>query len=342
MDYDALIQFIQGHFTDGLVVVVGSGLSMAEGLPGMSDIAASLCSQAGELSDGDFELWQKIKRSIENNEGLEAALLKDASSETLREWIVKCTCDLLLPKEQEVISAVLAGEKTLRMTTFLNKILRPPTGLPILTPNYDRLIEVACELAGFHVDTLAVGHYAGAFDHQQSCMASCKGITRRGKTSVLNHFPRAVVLKPHGSFDWYQTSSGPRRCSYDLPRARLVITPGVNKYKEGYAAPFDTHRDRANDYVKQSAHLLIVGYGFNDDHLQIHLLNQIHSGTPTLILTQIANQKTVDLVNESPNCVCVSKHPTEAGVSVCTSTGSFEKAGSDLWDLGVLTKELLP
>jgi len=42
MKYAELTQFIQGHFTDGLVLVVGSGLSAAEGIPGMGVLAAHL------------------------------------------------------------------------------------------------------------------------------------------------------------------------------------------------------------------------------------------------------------------------------------------------------------
>jgi hypothetical protein len=68
-------------------------------------------------------------------------------------------------EERAIMSAVLEGSRILRLTTFLDKILKPTTGLPILTPNFDRLIEVACEMAGFRMDTTAIGHYAGAFDH---------------------------------------------------------------------------------------------------------------------------------------------------------------------------------
>ena len=184
------------------------------------------------------------------------------------------------------MSAVLRGDRSLRLTTFLAKVLKPTSGLPILTPNYDRLIEVACEMAGFHVDTTAVGHYAGAFDHARSCMGSCRGITTRAKTTVLDHFPRAIVLKPHGSFDWYQFGNDARRCSLDLDAERLIITPGLNKYRAGYNSPFDKHRDLANDYIRQAGRLMVVGYGFNDDHLQTHLVKRIQDGTPTLILNR--------------------------------------------------------
>ncbi len=275
MDYDALASFLPEQFTDGLVLVIGSGLSAAEGIPGMTALAARLISRAGSLAEPDATLWSQIKEALDAGEGLEAALLKHPPTDTLEVWIAKGTSELLMPKEREVMSAVLRGERTLRLTTFLAKVLKPATGLPILTPNYDRLIEVACEMAGFHVDTTAIGHYAGAFDHTRSFMGSCRGITRRAKITVLDHFPRAIVLKPHGSFDWYKVGNDARRCSMDLDAERLIITPGLNKYRAGYSTPFDKHRELANDYIKQATRLLVVGYGFNDDHLQTHLVRQI-------------------------------------------------------------------
>mgnify|MGYP001566673410 FL=1 len=341
MDYDALVTFVQEHFTDGLALVIGSGLSAAEGIPGMPALATHLSNGAGVLTGTDARLWNQIKVVLDADEGLEAALLKHPPSDTLEVWITQRTCELLMPKEREVMSAVLRGDRSLRLTTFLAKVLKPTNGLPILTPNYDRLIEVACEMAGFHVDTTAVGHYAGAFDHARSCMGSCRGITTRAKSTVLDHFPRAIVLKPHGSFDWYQSGNDARRCSLDLDAERLMITPGINKYRAGYNSPFDKHRDLANDYIRQAACLLVVGYGFNDDHLQTHLVQRIQEGVPTLILNQSASAKVEKLAEESPRCVCLSKPTAWAGVAMVTKGHRFERQGHDLWDLGVLAKELL-
>ena len=341
MDYDALVRFVQEHFTDGLALVIGSGLSAAEGIPGMPALATHLSNGAGVLTGTDATLWNKIKAVLDTGEGLEAALLKQPPSDALEVWIAQRTCELLMPKEREAMSAVLRGNRSLRLTTFLAKVLKPTNGLPILTPNYDRLIEMACEMAGFHVDTTAVGHYAGEFDHTRSCMGSCRGITTRAKTTVLDHFPRAIVLKPHGSFDWYQSRNGARRCSLVLDAERLMITPGINKYRAGYNSPFDKHRDLANDYINQAGRLLVVGYGFNDDHLQTHLVKRIHDGTPTLILNQSASLKVEKLAEESPRCVCLSKPTSWAGVSMVTKGHRFEHQGYDLWDLGILAKEIL-
>lgn len=341
MLYNDLVKFIQNHFTDGLALVIGSGLSAAEGIPGMAPLAMHLDRSASTLTGSDATLWAQIKKVLDADEGLEAALLKHAPSDTLETWIAKQTCELLLPKEREVISAVLRGDCELRLTTFLRKVLKPSTGLPILTPNYDRLIEVACELAGFHVDTTAVGHYAGSFDHTRSCMGSSRGIATRAKTTVIDHYPRAVVLKPHGSFDWYRSGNDARRCSLDLDCERLIITPGLNKYQAGYNSPFDKHRDLANDNIKQAARLLIVGYGFNDDHLQTHLEKRILDGTPTLVLNRSVSDKVVKLAEQAPHCVCLSKSAAGVGIAMVTNGARLEHTGHDLWDLGVLTKELL-
>ena len=191
------------------------------------------------------------------------------------------------------------------------------------------------------MDTTAVGHYAGAFDHARSSMGSCRGIATRAKTTVLDHYPRAIVLKPHGSFDWYQSGSDARRCSLDLDAERLMITPGINKYRAGYNSPFDKHRDLANDYIKHAGRLLVVGYGLNDDHLQTHLVKRIHDGTPTLIMNKLASSTVMQLAKDSPRCVCLSQPRAWAGVAMVTKGHQFEHQGCDLWDLGVLAKELL-
>jgi hypothetical protein len=340
-DYEVLAKFVQNHFTDGLALVVGSGLSSAEGIPGMAALATYLNDHATSLTGADAKLWSEIKKTLRAGEGLEAALLKHAPTNAIEIWVAQRTSELLIPKEREVIGAVFRGERTLRLTTFLIKVLKPTTGLPILTTNYDRLIEVACEMAGFHVDTTAVGHYAGTFDHVRSCMGSCRGIKTLAKKTVLDHFPRAIVLKPHGSFDWYLFGNDARRCSVELDAERLIITPGLNKYRAGYNFPFDKHRDLANDHIMRASRLLIVGYGFNDDHLQTHLVRRIQDGTPTLILNRSTSAKVEKLAKEAPRCFCLSKTPASSGVAVLTNGLRFEYPGHDLWDLGILAKELL-
>ena len=61
MDFDALVTFAQEHFTDGLALVIGSGLSAAEGIPGMPALAMHLSHSARVLTGTDATLWSQIK-----------------------------------------------------------------------------------------------------------------------------------------------------------------------------------------------------------------------------------------------------------------------------------------
>jgi hypothetical protein len=63
MMLDEIKKHLQGHFTDGLVTVIGSGLSCAEGLPGMGELADHLCATVGTgLGAVDQAAWAEIIR----------------------------------------------------------------------------------------------------------------------------------------------------------------------------------------------------------------------------------------------------------------------------------------
>ena len=58
-DYNSLVRFVQEQFTDGLVLVVGSGLSAAEGIPSMDVLAKHLINCEGSVPKTDSALWSQ-------------------------------------------------------------------------------------------------------------------------------------------------------------------------------------------------------------------------------------------------------------------------------------------
>ena len=151
VDYAALVGFIQAQFTDGLALVIGSGLSAAEGLPGMAALAAHLTRSAAALTGDEATQWGEIAAALAAGAGLEAALLRHPPTERLEAWIVRQTCELLVPAEKEALARALQGHGVLRLTKLLRRVLRPAAGLPIVTTNYDRLVEVA-KTQPIHID----------------------------------------------------------------------------------------------------------------------------------------------------------------------------------------------
>lgn len=65
---------LQNHLKDDLAIIIGSGLSCAEGLPGMNDLAKHLSEVIPpHLSESDKILWDSIAPQLVTL-GLEQAL----------------------------------------------------------------------------------------------------------------------------------------------------------------------------------------------------------------------------------------------------------------------------
>ena len=238
MDLHELKSLLQRHFGDGLVVIVGSGLSCAEGLSGMNELADHLqLTLSGGLEPPDANCWQKLA-PIVSAKGLEAALLEIAPTSGLEAAIVARTAEIMARREREIIAQVFAKTRTLRFTHLLPHLLKPETGLPIVTTNYDRLLEIAAEEAGLGVDTMFVGDFAGTINESESRLSFCREVNLEGRQVQWRYRPRINVFKPHGSLDWYHRDGKPVRYAGDLDLPRLIITPGLNKFRNGYKKSF--------------------------------------------------------------------------------------------------------
>jgi len=334
---------LQRHFTDGLVTVVGSGLSCAEGLPGMGALASHLEATVGAgLSISDQGRWAEIVPLIAAK-GLEAALLEKPPTSSLEAAIAASTADIVGQHERVVIEDVFARGRILRFTRLLKHLLKPLGGLPVVTTNYDRLLEVAAEEAGYGVDTLFVGHYAGQLNEQESNMGFLREVTLKAKNVRYHYRQRINVFKPHGSLDWYVRDGRPVRHSGDLHVPRLIITPGLNKFRSGYDSPFDRHRERANGAIDRASRFLVLGYGFNDDHLETHLTPRIKAGAPTLLLTHGLSPNALRLARENPAVIAI-QHGSDAGrhgSSVILAAKESFFPGLALWDLNHFVSEVL-
>lgn len=334
---------LQQHLTDGLVTIVGSGLSCAEGLPSMGELATYLDAKVTTgLAVADIKQWKMISPLLPAR-GLEAALLEVPPTPGLESAIVARTTELIATRERQILAEVFSRKRTLRFTRLVKQLLKPDTGLPIVTTNYDRLIEIAVEEAGLGVDTLFVGHFAGELNEQESRLSFCREVTLRGRRVQYRYRSRANVFKPHGSLDWYHRDGKPVRYSSDLDLPRLIITPGLNKFRNGYESPFDRHRERANSAIDRASRFLVIGYGFNDDHLETHLTPRIRSGVPTLLLTHQLSDNAAKLANECRNVIAVqyAEQGGASGSDVFVAGAETFFPGLDLWDLGSFVAEVL-
>ena len=342
-----LKRHVQEHFRDRLVVVVGSGLSAAEGLPTMGQLESHLRTEVPKhLPAGSAGEWKQVEAELAVGDGLEAALHRVQISEDLGATILSLTGTYVLEFEREVIRSAVAGERILKFASLLPYLNPTPNDpVSVVTVNYDRLVELGAEISGWGVDTMFIGTRFGVLDPALSERSFVQNIARRPKGGYrLIYRNRIRVYKPHGSLDWFKSDRGPLYCPIDFPGERLIVTPGVTKYRQGYERPFDIHREKANEQIDACRRLFCVGYGFNDDHLQVHLRDKMRAGTPTLILTRTLSTSAMDLIEQSSGAIAVSNNeedPTGSTIVVVTATDSEVIAAPPLWDLAVLIDEVL-
>lgn len=346
MDLHALKARLQAHLSDGLVTIVGSGLSCAEGLPGMGELADYLLANVGHgLSGADEAAWLAVSPLI-SAKGLEAALLAAPPTPLLEASISAATGQFISERERKVVSEVFAGKRKLRLTRLLAHLVKPAAGMTIVTTNYDRLIEIAVEEADIGADTMFIGRFAGQLNERESQMSFCRAATvKPRRTAVtLQYRPRALICKPHGSLDWYARAGRPVFYAGDLPDAvRLIITPGQNKFRNGYESPFDHHRSRANDAIDRAGRYLVLGYGFNDDHLETHLSPGIKGGKPTLMLTRSLSAVARQLALMHANVIAL-EHANVSGIEgtvVIAEQKEFFFPGVGMWDVDSFVTEVL-
>ena len=341
MELSTIKQYCQEHFSDGLVTIVGSGLSIAEGISGMGDLATHLLDEVPKKIESSSEAnWEKISEELAKGTDLETALLRHAPDDPLEAIIVTETGSLILADESKVLSEVLNHDRRLCFTRLLKHMLKPGTGVPIITTNYDRLIEVAVEEAGLGIDTLFTGHHLARHDPIGSRHSLCRSVTQQGKRVVRTFCDHAVVLKPHGSLDWYQKGTAPVRCTFPLDGPRLIITPGLNKFRGGYNQPFDAHRERANKEIDNASRFLVLGYGFNDEHLQTHLEPQLLRGKPALLITYSLSPKATELMTKCGSVTAIVSDKAGDGAMVYHAGESEFFPGANLWELGTFITEV--
>ena len=79
MDLHQLKLHLQAQFSDGLILIIGSGLSCAEGIPGMGGLATFLATEVPKHHQIDSDLkaeWGKVWMQLSNGIDLETSLLK--------------------------------------------------------------------------------------------------------------------------------------------------------------------------------------------------------------------------------------------------------------------------
>ena len=227
---------------------------------------------------------EKLKDDID----LETALHHVPLSSELTGRVVSETWNLLAPEDFKVFEESLNNLSLFPLGKLLKHMFRSTAKeLNIITPNYDRLAEYACEQENIH-------HYSG-FSH------GYRGYT--AKKDYLSCSRQVNIWKVHGSLGWFTNSNGVITSLSNINKipndlTPLIVTPGIEKYRSTHNEPYKTIIHESDDVMDKATAYLCVGFGFNDDHIQTKLVNRCaKNGASVTIITYELTEATKEFID---------------------------------------------
>lgn len=284
---EAISKQAQSYYNQTPVIILGSGASAAYGMSGMWDLSQHLIKtiEVEDLSQAEVESWTEFCDLLKGTVGLESALQKVNLSQVLTNKVVESTWALLVTQDIAAFEKSLIDLSLFPLGTLLKHMLGSTTKeINIITPNYDRLAEYACEQEKIH-------HYSGFSPGYRGSPV---------RKDYLTCSRQVNIWKVHGSLGWFVNEHGVNSSLSNIHRipkglTPLIVTPGIKKYANTHREPYKTTIHEADDVIDVASSYLCIGFGFNDVHIQEKLVNRCATDDASII---VITQKLSDSAKE--------------------------------------------
>lgn len=316
------------------LIILGSGASAAYGMSGMGALSEYLIKNvdASNFSQTDSAAWKSFCKALNDGIDLETALQQVTVSDAVTDKIINSTWALINKEDIEIFQESLQCNDFFMLTHLLEHIFKSSVNtINIITTNYDRLAEYACDQGRLH-------HYTG-FTH---------GFFRQITSPTEVRTARKInIWKVHGSLDWFQSpieDTVALSNIFEVPDnyKPQIVTPGTQKYQKTHFEPFRSIINNADVAISNAGSYLCIGYGFNDEHIQPKLMAKcLRNNTPITIITYALSDATRKIVTEgkAKNFLAIERGRTDEQ-SVVYSSLSNESiiVDKNIWSLeGYLT-----
>lgn len=315
MDKGDIFKEVQDKLRDVPLFLVGTGGSIPYGLPGMKRLAEHLETSLTPKYRGVAQ-WSDFLERLANGDDLETALTGLLLSSDVREDIIRATWELVTKDDLKLFEDLILKKKSLSAFSGLLRYFYSPTprNINIITSNYDRVIEYACDFAELPLDKRFGGLYCGYAANREM---------RREK--IVN------ILKVHGSLDMFQDVANKQVISvplqHEIPNGFMpcIITPGSEKYRTILQDPISSIFQEAMALMNQAAGYLCIGYGFNDEQIQTNIIKGIQRGKPIVVATmEISDQAMGLVINNSRNYAVLVKGQDRDTTRFMSSNGNID------------------
>lgn len=255
---EKIFKIAQSFLKNPPLIIWGSGATIPFGLPSMEDLNNALKS--------------KITGFDATNGNLEIELGKDKYQKQMTQ-IKKTIWDKVINADISVLERITSNSNLefIGIKLLIKKIIEAhPQIVNIITINYDRVLEYILSFHNIHFTDGFDGRILSVFDEKQF----------EGK-AIVN------LVKVHGSLNWFDVDGEIRYLScHNQGKDPQIIAPGKNKYKEAYQSPYRELIQKADSLIKNASSFLVVGFGFNDEHLTPKIKVKVEKGTPIALITK--------------------------------------------------------
>lgn len=257
-----------------LVVLAGSGCSLSAGGPSMADLWKYAVGETPTEAAADVA--KKVHQDLADK-NIEAflsrieAFLQVVENSAVRSFL-NASRKVILEKCSEFVRA----ERLHAHATCLHRLSRRRVRdqrLKVFTTNYDLCFErAAAELGG-----VALDGFSFAAPRRYDPRFFSYDIIRRpqGGDDLGNYLEGVFLLyKLHGSVNWARAEGGAVfEKQRPEPEEACLIYPARAKYQQSFTQP---HLESMAQYLaavrEPNTCVLVLGFGFNDDHLAEPLL----------------------------------------------------------------------
>jgi len=337
MDIETVTKIAQQCFSNVPTVVLGSGASMPHGLPSMGDLSEYLQEKVAPTTPDEADKWLLVKTALASGDHLEAALEGVNLPVELLRKIVALTWMCVNEKDADLYRKLYADPAAYPLGTLLSAIFESSNKLiDVITTNYDRLVEYACNSAGLLYHT---GFGPGYLQKWESN-------ARTGYRVGTREARLCRIWKVHGSLDWFQTADDrivglPIFTLPDAGVSPLIVTPGLNKYEKTSEDPFRTTINGADAALKNASAFLCVGFGFRDKHIQPKIIERCkEKNVPTVALARTLTDEAKSFLKYKAgnNFLGVEKSGMGSRIYTAEHPDGVDINAADIWSLDGFNK----
>lgn len=321
-----------------LILLAGSGCSLYAGGPSMANLWNAVID--GSLSKDAIQFASQVKYDL-SYQNIEAflsqieAYLSFCPDTPLQTFLKDAQSEILKKCSQFIESANLDAHK--RLLHRLSRRRTRDQRLRVFTTNYD----VCFERAAASIGCVAMDGFSFMAPRQYDPRYFDYDIIRRARSGEdSGNYLEGVfqLYKLHGSVNWEKSDDGTIR-EKEIPNAQkaCLIYPARGKYQQSYNQPYIESISQYLAAIREpNTCLLVVGFGFNDDHLSGPLVSAVRSN-PHLRLIVIDPNLKENTVNSKNSHLRTLLDLSANGDDVWLINESFEGIANSVPDLKSLT-----